>query len=298
MELHIFLSLVGHYRRFIKGFACITQPLSEYLDGKGANRKLEWVSLTEEAMKAFKVLKQACKTAPILVFADYTKPFLLETDALKDRLGAVLSQKQADGWYHPIAYGNRALMPHEKNYHSTKLQFLALKWAVTEHFQEYLPYQSCLVQMDNNPLMYIMSTPNLDAAGHQWVGALVQFNFKLEYQKGHDNMMTAILSQAATQLNTETVKSILNGITLGMAHHAKVHNLAMVEGDQHLEQEVHVTAGCPWVEMHVTDWAKAQREDLMLSTVLDWQRAQKQKDLKTLLAEHASSEEGKLILQN
>ena len=79
---------------------------------------------------------------------------------------AVLSQKQADKWYHPIAYGSRALTPHEKNYHSTKLEFLALKWAVKEHFKEYLPYQSFLVRMDNNPLTYIMSTPNLDATGH------------------------------------------------------------------------------------------------------------------------------------
>ena len=104
--------------------------------------------------------------APILAFADYTKPFLLETDAPKDGLGAVLLQKQADKWYHPIAYGSRALMPHEKNYHSTKHEFLVLKWAVTEHFKEYLPYQSFLVRMDNNPLIYIMMTPNLNATGH------------------------------------------------------------------------------------------------------------------------------------
>ena len=77
-------------------------------------------------------------TAPVLAFADYTKPFLLGTDASKEGLGAVLSQMQADGWYHPIAYGSRALMSHEKNYHSTKLEFLTLKWAVTEHFREYL----------------------------------------------------------------------------------------------------------------------------------------------------------------
>ena len=44
--------------------------------------------------------------------------------------------------YHPITYGSRALIPHEKNYHSTKLEFLVLKWVVTEHFKEYLPYQS------------------------------------------------------------------------------------------------------------------------------------------------------------
>ena len=87
----------------------------------------------------------------------------------------MLSQKQVDGQYHPVVYGGRAFTPHVKNYHSTKLEFLILKWAVTEHFKKYLPYQTFLVKMSNNPLTYIMTTPNLDATGHQWVGALVWF---------------------------------------------------------------------------------------------------------------------------
>ena len=102
----------------------------------------------------------------VLAFADYTKDFLLETDASKEGLGAVLSQKQEDRWFHPVAYGSQALTMHEKNYHSTKLEFLALKWAITEHFKEYLLYQPFLVKIDNNPLTYIMTTPNLDATGH------------------------------------------------------------------------------------------------------------------------------------
>ena len=53
-----------------------------------------------------------------------------------------------------------------------------------EHFKEYLLYQPFLVRTDNNPLTYIMTTPNLDTTGHQWVGALAKFNFQLEYQKG------------------------------------------------------------------------------------------------------------------
>ena len=73
-----------------------------------------------------------------------------------------------------------------------------MKWAVTEHFKEYLPYQSFLVRTDSNPLMYIMSTPNLDATGHQWVGALAWFNFELEYQKGHDNTAADVFSQVTT----------------------------------------------------------------------------------------------------
>ena len=59
-----------------------------------------------------------------------------------------------------------------------------LKWAIMQHFKEYLLYQPFLVRTDNNPLTYIMTTTNLDATGHQWVGALAKFNFRLEYQKG------------------------------------------------------------------------------------------------------------------
>ena len=118
--------------------------------------------------------------SPVLAFADYTKDFLLETDASKEGLGAVLSQKQEDGQFHLVAYGSWALTTHEKNYHSTKLEFLALKWTITEHFKEYLLYQPFLVRTDSHPLTYIMSTPNLDATGHSWVSALAKYNFWLE----------------------------------------------------------------------------------------------------------------------
>ena len=68
-----------------------------------------------------------------------------------------------------------------------------------------------------------MSTPNLDVMGHQWVGAFAWFNFELEYQKGCDDMVADVLSQVTTQLVPDTVRSILNGVTLGAAHHAEVH---------------------------------------------------------------------------
>ena len=223
-EVHAFLGQVGCYRRFIKGFALIAQPLNKHLTGEGARRKLEQVSLSEDALRAFKALKQACMTAPVLAFTDYTTPFLLETDASKDRLGAVLSQKQADGWYHPVTYSSRALMPHEKTYHLTKLEFLALKWVVTEHFKGYLPYQPFLIKTDNNPLTYIMTTPNLDATGHWWFRALAWFNIKLEYQKGCDNTVVDVLSWVTTQLDQDMVRSILNGVALGAVHQAEVHD--------------------------------------------------------------------------
>ena len=93
----------------------------------------------------------------------------------------VLSQKQSDGWYHPIAFGSHSLTPAEKNYHSSKLEFLTLKWSVMEHFKEYIAYVPFVVQTNNNPLTYVLTMPNLDAMGHRWVGVLASFQFELEY---------------------------------------------------------------------------------------------------------------------
>ena len=197
---------------------------------------------------------------PILAFTDYTKDFLLKTDASKEGLGAVLSQKQADRWYHPVTYGSQAFTTQEKNYHSTKLDFLVLKWAITEHFKEYLLYQPFLVRTDNNTLMYIMTTPNLGATAHQCTGALVRFNFQLEYQKGCDNTVADALSWVTTCLNLEAMQSILDEVTLGMAHRAESHDPSVVEGDHNVEKEVHVTTGQVQVEMHVTHWAAAQKK--------------------------------------
>ena len=157
---------MGHYRQFIKGFAQIAQLLNEHLAGEGASRKMELVLLSKDTLVAFQALKQACMNSPVLAFADYMKDFLLKTDASKVGLGAVLSQKQVDGQFYPVAYGSQALTAHEENYHSTKLEFLALKWAITKHFKEYLLYQPFLVETDNNSLTYILTTPNLEATGH------------------------------------------------------------------------------------------------------------------------------------
>ena len=96
-EIQTSLGLVGHYRQLNKGFAHIVQPLREHLSWEGACKKGEWVTLMAEAKDTFETLKKACLEAHVLAFSDFDKPCLLETEASKLRLGAVLSQKQADG---------------------------------------------------------------------------------------------------------------------------------------------------------------------------------------------------------
>ena len=153
-----FVGLVGHYRRFIKGFAKIAAPLYNLTNGDNKDKKSEHVDLSSKAREAFNRLKAACLQAPILSFPDFNKLFLLETDASGRGLGAVLSQKQADGQYHPIAYASRVMNETEQRYHLNKQEFLALKWAVTEQFHEYLsPYRKnqneFIVCTDNNLLI-------------------------------------------------------------------------------------------------------------------------------------------------
>ena len=91
-------------------------------------------------------------------------------DASGKGLGAVLFQKQVNGRYHPITYASRVMNKTEQRYHSNKQEFLTLKWVVMEQFCKYLsPYgknrNEFVVRTDNNPLTYIFSSANLDAAG-------------------------------------------------------------------------------------------------------------------------------------
>ena len=77
------------------------------------------------------------------------------------------------------------------------------------------------------------------------------------FQKGHDNTVVDVLSWVTTQLDPDTVNSILDWVAMGSVHQAEVHDPAVVEVDFHLEQEVHVTAGHMLVQMHVMDWTEA-----------------------------------------
>ena len=91
----------------------------------------------------------------MLGYADYERPFKLTTDASRKGLGAVLSQVGKDGKERPVAFASRTLSKAEKNYSTHKLEFLALKWSVTDRFHEYLYGSTFEVYTDNNPLSYV-----------------------------------------------------------------------------------------------------------------------------------------------
>ena len=128
------------------------------------------------------------------------------------------------------------------------------------------------------------------------MGALAKFNFQLEYQKGRDNAVADVPSWITTHLGLEAVKAILDGATIGASQRAEGEDPAVIKGDQQ-RKEVWVTAGWVLAEMHVTDWAAAQKEP-ELDAVLQWLESKKKTDLRTLLGEHISSEEGRMVWRN
>ena len=105
-QVRKFLDTTGYFRHFIKGYMRITKPLNDLLQGDDSKLKSQLLGIPLDALATFQELKMKCLTAPVLAFADFKKPFLLETDASIEGLGAVLSQKQDDSWYHPVAYAS------------------------------------------------------------------------------------------------------------------------------------------------------------------------------------------------
>ena len=123
----------------------------------------------------------------------------------------MLYQDQDDGTTRVIAYASRNLSKSEKRYHSSKLEFLALKWSICERFHKYLYGGKFQVYTDNNPLTYILTTAKLDATGQRWVASLANYDFTIHYRSGKQNIEADALSRIQWQHEDEVqVKAILS----------------------------------------------------------------------------------------
>ena len=215
-DVRAFLGFAGYYRRFVKDFSKIAQPLNDLLAGtpcekktRGRRRKqkpTDW-QWTDKEDSAFNFIREKLTTSPILAYADYSKPFVLYTNACGEGLGAVLSQEQ-HGHERVIAYASRGLSHSERHYPAHKLEFLALKWAIVDKFHDYLFGHKFQVVTDNNPLTYILTSAKLDATGHRWLAALGTFDFSIKYRCGRTNQNADALSRLPKLLSDPMVQAI------------------------------------------------------------------------------------------
>lgn len=273
-ELRSFLGFCGYYRRFVEGYASIVRSLNDLLVGHGASRtktksksvKFVWGVAQQEAFD--KVISKIT-AAPVLAYADYSKPFILHTDASSTGLGAVLYQVQ-DGVERVIAYASRSLKPSEKNYSAYKLEFLALKWAITDKFHDFLYGTKFTARTDNNLLTYIMTTARLDATGQRWVAALSTYDFDLKYRSGKKNVNADTLSRLpGTEGGTDGLK-IVNSASVKAVTDACMNPQPLVYCLQqyvHSEQSASESIGFAqtWSSQ---DWVSGQSADPVVAEVV------------------------------
>ena len=187
-QLRSFLSLASYYRRFIPRFSQVAAPLYVLMK---KDTPYQWNSSCQDT---FEQLKQKLIQAPVLAFSDFSKHFILETDASGVGLGAVLSQEQEDGKPRPLCDASRTLQTHERNYGVSEQEALAVVWAV-KHFRVYLYGHKCRVYTDHEALVSLMNNPHPSGKLAHWGLALQELDLTIHYRPGKLNQPADGLSR-------------------------------------------------------------------------------------------------------
>jgi hypothetical protein len=186
-QIKSFLGLIGYYRKFIQGLANITKPMTACLKKKAK------IDLSNEYIKSFETCKLLLCNDPILQYPDFTKPFIVTTDASNFALGAVLSQGRI-GSDLPIAYASRTLNEHEINYSTIEKECLAIVYA-TKYFRPYLYGRKFQIVTDHQPLTWLMSLKEPNSRLVRWRLRLEEYDYEIVYKKGKVNTNADALSR-------------------------------------------------------------------------------------------------------
>ena len=289
------LGLLGYFRRYIKDFALIARPLFQLLnvpktpDTKITNNRVQLSSKTpiswdSSHQSALESLITYLTTPPILAYPDYTKPFVLHTDASEQGLGAVLYQKQ-DGVMRVIGYGSRTLNKAERNYHlhSGKLEFLALKWAICEHFRDYLYYANSFTVYTDwyarfNPLTYVLSTAKLNATTHRWVAELADFKFVIKYRPGKANIDADALSripiervmEECTETTTQDIIKCATNASITTPEPEYTWITALTTDESVLNHDSDQIKQLNFSQISTCDFKEAQKKDTIINRVIEY----------------------------
>ncbi len=192
-DVRSFLGLAGYFRGFVKDFASVARPLTEL-----TSKTVQW-KWTQVQQKAFDSLKHALVTAPVLTTPDFTKPFIVYTDASDKAVGAVLLQDQGDG-PQPIAFHSRKLMPAEVNYHPGEQELLAIVDALTT-WRCYLQGSKFTVNSDHLNLRYLATKTSLTKRQARWLEFLQTFDMNIQYKEGPKNIADPLTRSAVPEIS-------------------------------------------------------------------------------------------------
>jgi hypothetical protein len=186
-QIKSFLGLIGYYRKFIKDFAKITKPFTSCL------KKGRKIVINEEYLQAFETCKKILTNAPLLQFPDFTKQFILTTDASNFAIGAVLSQGTV-GADKPVAYASKTLSDTEVKYSTIEKELYAIVWAV-KHFRPYLYGNKFIIYTDHRPLAWLCSLKEPNSKLTRWRLRLEEYDMEIRHKKGLQNTNADALSR-------------------------------------------------------------------------------------------------------
>jgi hypothetical protein len=169
-----FIGLAGYYRRHVRNFVEIAKPLTQL------TRKEVPFNWTDEQQKAFEKLKQILSTEPLLIYPDFSQPFIVACDASTKAVGAVLSQMR-NGEERPIAYCSRQLNSAESKYSVTELELLALIF-VTKQFRCYIYGRKFTVYTDHRALEWLLNLQDPSSRLTRWSVKLAEYDFVVEHR--------------------------------------------------------------------------------------------------------------------
>lgn len=224
-QIKSFLGLTGYYRKFVKDYAKVAQPITKFL------KKDTKINMKDPTyIEAFEKLKTLISTHPILRYPDFERQFTLTTDASNYAIGAVLSQEG-----HPVCYASRTLNNHERNYSATDKEFLAIMWSVN-YFRPYIYGRKFKILTDHQPIKYLHSKyrgKDMSPRHQRWLLKLGEYQFEIEYLKGRENKVADFLSRIENSedpisentnientsiLNSFSVNNIEDDITMATVH--------------------------------------------------------------------------------
>lgn len=194
-DVRSFLGLAGYYRKFVKHFGILARPLFNLLK---KNTPFVW---TVETENSFQLLKKGLIEAPILSLPNFSKPFVIDTDACDTGVGAVLQQ---DG--HPIAYMSKPLSPKHRGLSTYEKECLAILMAV-EQWRAYLQHGEFTIRTDQKSLIHLEEQRLTTVWQQKAFTKLLGLQYRICYRKGEENRSADALSRRQHG-NSETLTAM------------------------------------------------------------------------------------------
>ena len=198
-EARSLLSTLSFYRKFIKNFSSIAYPLIQLTKGQSGKGGGTKVTPTSECAEALDQLKEILKKRVCLKYPDFSRGFIIFTDASKTGMGASLNQKDQDGNLRPLAFASRTLSLSETRFPIVELECAAIVWAL-KTFRNIILGHDIEIFTDHKPLVFLFRHADPSSRLYRYQLAILEFNIKsIQHIAGTENVVSDYLSRYSLQ---------------------------------------------------------------------------------------------------